>query len=278
MHDWPAETTNLAESHTALFDLIDRMRVHGAEVARVHYGARGFVAHHNTDIWADCAPLDNAFCGLWPLGGAWLVLHLWDHYQFDPDPAFLRHRAYPAMKEAAEFLIDLMFEDAQGRLMIGPTISPENALKGPSGERLALCLSPTMDVQITRALFSHLIEAATLLGIDADFAAQLAAMLPKLPPTRIDAQGRIAEWLQDGVEYEPGHRHNSHLFGLYPDDQITPEATPDLARAARASLDWRIAPGLAVTCTTHPVATRLDRGETVFDAIAGAVYHLRPQP
>lgn len=248
MHYWPAETTNLADSHVALFDLIDRMRVHGAEVARVHYGARGFVAHHNTDIWADCAPLDNAFCGLWPLGAAWLVLHLWDHYQFAPDPDFLRDRVYPAMKDAAQFLIDLMFEDDQGRLMIGPTISPENALKGPAGERLALCLSPTMDVQITRALFSHLIVACEILEIDTDFADHLKTLLPKLPPTRIDSNGRIAEWLEDGDEYEPGHRHNSHLFGLYPDDQITPEATPELALAARRSLEWRIANGGAGPC------------------------------
>lgn len=248
MHYWPAETTNLGETHMALFDLIDRMRVSGAEVAKVHYGARGFVAHHNTDIWADCAPLDNVFCGLWPLGGAWLVLHLWEHYVFAPDDAFLRERAYPAMKEAAEFLIDYMIEDEQGRLLGGPSISPENALKGPAGERLALSMSPTMDVQITRALFSHLIEASEILQIDRAFAQQLRQMLPKLPPTRIDSNGRIAEWLEDGEEYEPGHRHNSHLFALYPDDQITPEDTPDFAVAARRSLERRLANGGAGPC------------------------------
>lgn len=248
MHYWPAETTNLAETHDALFDLIDRMRVTGAEVARVHYGARGFVAHHNTDIWADCAPLDNVFCGLWPFGAAWLVLHLWEHYVFAPDRAFLRDRAYPAMKDAALFIIDLAIEDADGRLLLGPSISPENALKGPDGERLALCMSATMDVQITRALFSHLIEASDLLGIDGDFANELRALLPKLPPTRVDVNGRIAEWLEDGEEYEPGHRHNSHLFALYPDDQITPEDTPELAAAARRSLEHRIASGGAGPC------------------------------
>ena len=224
------------------------MRVTGAEVAKVHYGARGFVAHHNTDIWADCAPLDNVFCGLWPFGAAWLVLHMWEHYTFAPDDTFLRDRAYPAMKEAALFLVDFAIEDEQGRLLLGPSISPENAMKGPSGERLALCMSSTMDVQITRALFSHVIEASEILGIDGDFADELRALLPKLPPTRIDPNGRIAEWLEDGEEYEPGHRHNSHLFALYPDDQITPEGTPDLAAAARRSLEHRIASGGAGPC------------------------------
>jgi alpha-L-fucosidase 2 len=248
MHYWSAETTNLAETHLPLFDLIDRMRVSGREVAREHYGCRGWVAHHNTDIWADCGPLDNAFCGLWPLGGAWLTLHLWEHYTFAPDLAFLRDKAYPIMKEAAEFLVDFAIEGPDGKLLIGPSISPENAWKGKAGERLALCMSSTMDVQITRALFDHCIEAAELLGIDADFAATLHTLREKLPPTRIDASGRIAEWLEDVEEYEPGHRHNSHLFALYPDDQITPQTTPDLAAAARRSLEVRIANGGAGFC------------------------------
>jgi alpha-L-fucosidase 2 len=252
MHYWPAETTNLAETHHALFELIDRMRVHGREVARVHYGARGFVAHHNTDIWADCAPLDNVFCGLWPMGAAWLVLHLWDHYEFAPDLEFLRDTAYPILKEAAEFLLDFHIEDDKGRLLLGPTISPENAFKGPDGERLALCFSDTMSVQLTYALYDCVIEAAGLLGIDADFAAELTAARRKLPPAaRIDRNGRIAEWLEDYdgyEEYEPGHRHNSHLFGLYPDDQITLHGTPELAAAARRSLDHRVASGGAGPC------------------------------
>ncbi len=248
MHYWPAETTNLAETHEALFDLIERMRTTGAEVAKVHYGARGFVAHQNTDIWADCGPLDNVFCGLWPFGAAWLVLHLWEHYVFAPNDAFLRDRAYPAMKEAALFLVDLAIEDDKGRLLLGPSISPENAIKGPAGERLALCMSSTIDVQITRALFSHLIEASEILGIDGAFADELRTLLPKLPPTRIDGNGRIAEWLEDGEDYEPGHRHNSHLFALYPDDQITPEQTPELAAAAQRTLEHRVASGGAGPC------------------------------
>ncbi|WP_417310152.1 glycosyl hydrolase family 95 catalytic domain-containing protein [Devosia sp.] len=248
MHYWSAETTNLAETHHALFDLIDRMRVSGREVARVHYGCRGFVAHHNTDIWADCAPLDNVFCGLWPFGAAWLTLHLWEHYLFAPDEAFLREKAYPILKEAAEFLVDFHIEDEHGRLLAGPTISPENAWKGKDGERLALCMSDTMDVQITRALYQCVIEAAGILGVDDAFAAELKSLLPRLPATRIDPNGRIAEWLDDVEEYEPGHRHNSHLFGLYPDDQITVRGTPDLAEAARNSLEFRIANGGAGPC------------------------------
>jgi alpha-L-fucosidase 2 len=267
MHYWPAETTNLSETHEALFELIGRMLENGREVARVHYGCRGFVAHHNTDIWADCVPLDNVFCGLWPLGAAWLVLHLWDHYEFAPDDRFLRERAYPLMKEAAEFLVDFAFEDEAGRLMIGPTISPENAWRGADGERLALCLSPTMDVQITRALFDRCIRATEILGTDADFAETLERLREKLPPTRIDGEGRIAEWLADVEEYEPGHRHNSHLFGLYPDDQITLEGTPELARAAGRSLDHRIANGGAGPCWSRAwiagLMARLGRGDEV---------------
>lgn len=248
MHYWSAETTNLADTHLPLFDLIERMRESGREVARVHYGCRGFVAHHNTDIWGDCAPLDNVFCGLWPLGAAWLVLHLWEHYVFAPDLEFLREKAYPAMKEAAEFLVDFSIEGEDGTLLIGPSISPENAWKGKAGERLALCMSSTMDVQITRALYEHCIEASELLGIDAEFAETLRGLLPKLPPTRVDKSGRIAEWMDDVEEYEPGHRHNSHLFALYPDDQITPQKTPDLAQGARKSLEHRIANGGAGFC------------------------------
>jgi alpha-L-fucosidase 2 len=137
-------------------------------------------------------------------------------------------------------------------LLIGPSISPENAWKGRAGERLALCMSSTMDVQITRALFDHCIEAAALLGIDADFAATLSTLREKLPPTRVDGSGRIAEWLEDVEEYELGHRHNSHLFALYPDDQITPQSTPDLAAAARKSLETRIANGGAGTAGAVP--------------------------
>src|SRR5690606_24243764 len=137
-----------------------------------------------------------------------------EHYAFNPDVEFLRDRAYPVMKEAAEFLVDFAIEGPDGKLLIGPSISPENAWKGKSGERLALCMSSTMDVQITRALFDHCIEAAELLGIDSDFAATLDTLRKKLPPTRVDHSGRIAEWLDDVEEYEPGHRHNSHLFAL----------------------------------------------------------------
>lgn len=248
MHYWAAETTNLAETHLPLFDLIERMRESGREVARVNYGCRGFVAHHNTDIWADCGPLDNVFCGLWPLGAAWLVLHLWEHYSFNPDVEFLRDRAYPVMKEAAEFLVDFAIEGDDGKLLIGPSISPENAWKGKSGERLALCMSSTMDVQITRALWDRCIDAAAILGIDDEFTAELRVLREKLPPTRVDGSGRIAEWLEDVEEYEPGHRHNSHLFALYPDDQITPLATPELAEGARKSLEHRIANGGAGFC------------------------------
>ncbi len=243
MNYWPSEVMNLAETHEPLFDLLDRMRVTGRETARVHYGCGGFVAHHNTDLWADTAPLDNTYCGLWPMGAAWLALHLWEHYEFEPDEAFLRDRAYPIMKDAATFVLDFLVPDDQGRLLIGPSISPENAYLDRNGNRVALCLGATGDTQIARALFDRCLQACEILDLDADFAARLAAARHRLPATAIGQHGQIMEWLDDYQEFEPGHRHVSHLIALYPLSDITPESTPELAAAARASLHRRAANG-----------------------------------
>ncbi|MEO6124002.1 MAG: glycoside hydrolase family 95 protein [Ilumatobacteraceae bacterium] len=238
MNYWPAEVGALSECHEPFFDLLDRVRVSGAETARVHYDCGGFVAHHNTDLWADTAPLDNVRCGLWPLGGAWMALHLWDHYDFTRDVDFLASRAYPVLCDATRFLIDFAVE-RDGELLIGPTMSPENAYV-VDGVPTALCMNPAMDVQITRALFDRCLAAAAVLGLDDPLLSEIAVSRSKLPPPKIDSNGRLMEWNEEVVEWEPGHRHLSHLFGVYPDDQLIADEDPALIAAVTASLERRL--------------------------------------
>jgi alpha-L-fucosidase 2 len=243
MNYWPAEITSLSELHEPLFDLIDNAKEDGRRVARTLYGAGGFVLHHNTDLWGDAVPIDQAGSGMWPMGGAWLSLHLWDHYDFTGDMEFLRRRGYPTMKEAAEFLLDYMVTDAQGRLVTGPSLSPENRYKLPDGTTARVCMGPTMDLEIVHALFTRVIQSSVILGTDAGFRTRLEAALEKLPPLKIGKYGQIQEWLEDYDEQEPGHRHISQLFALSPGNQITPRGTPELARAAKATLERRLANG-----------------------------------
>ena len=243
MNYWPAEICNLSELHEPLFDLIDNARDDGRRLAKNLYGARGFVIHHNTDLWGDAVPIDGVHAGIWPMGGAWLSLHLWDHYDYTLDRDFLKRRAYPVMKEAAEFLLTYMIDDGNGHLITGPSLSPENQYKAPDGTPVKLCMGPTMDTQIAHALFTRVIDSSKLLGLDVDFRDRCAAARDRLPPMKIGKHGQLQEWLQDYDEPQPGHRHISHLFALHPDDQITIRRTPELARAARVSLDRRLAAG-----------------------------------
>ena len=243
MNYWPAEPANLSELTSPLFDLIDAARVNGRITAQKLYRARGFVIHHNTDIWGDTAPIDSARSGMWPMGGAWLSLHLWDHYDFTGDKVFLAKRGYPVLKEAAEFLLDYMTDDGQGHLVTGPSVSPENSFKPADGTKAYLTMAPVMDTEIARALFGDVMRASEILGVDPDFRAKVAAARGKLMPFRIGKYGQLQEWPRDYEEAEPGHRHISNLFGLYPDDQITLRGTPDLARAARTTLERRLASG-----------------------------------
>ncbi len=243
MNYWPAEVCNLAECHQPLFELIERMREPGRRTAQVMYGCRGFVAHHNTDLWADTAPQDQWLPGTyWPMGAAWLCLHLWEHYAFSGDRAFLA-QAYPTLKEAAEFFLDFLVEDDRGRLVTCPSVSPENRYLLPNGERVSLCAGPAMDNQILTALFTCCIKAADLLQRDEEFVQKLKEVLAKIPPIQTGRYGQIQEWAEDYAEADPGHRHLSHLFALYPGDLITPRGTPELARAARISLERRLAHG-----------------------------------
>jgi alpha-L-fucosidase 2 len=244
MNYWPAEVANLPELHEPLFEYLESLREPGRKTARVHYGARGFVAHHISDIWGFTTPGDRPRSGLWPTGAAWLTQHLWEHYQFSLDRGFLA-RAYPVMKEAAEFFLDYLVEDprAPGRLVSGPSVSPENRYRLPNGQVGILSMGPSMDHQIIAGLFTQVIRAGEILGVDASFREQVAAVRKRIPAPQIGKHGQIQEWAEDYDEPDPGHRHISQLFALHPGDQITVHGTPELARAARATIERRLAHG-----------------------------------
>jgi len=243
MNYWPAESGNLAECHEPLFELIERMREPGRRTARAMYGCGGFVAHHNTDLWADTAPQDlYPPATYWPMGAAWLSLHLWEHYAYSLDLDFLA-RAYPTMKEAAAFFVDFLTELPDGRLVTVPSVSPENTYLLPNGESGTLCAGPAMDGQLLRELFGACVQAAETLGVDERFAGRLAAMADRLPPPAIGRHGGLQEWLEDYKEAEPGHRHLSHLFALYPGTGWSVRGTPEWTQAARIALERRLAHG-----------------------------------
>jgi alpha-L-fucosidase 2 len=237
MNYWPAETTNLGECHEPLFRLIEDLSETGSHTAQVHYAAHGWVAHHNTDLWRASAPIDGPTWGMWPTGGAWLSLHLWQHYLFNPDQAFLT-RAYPIMRGAAQFFADALVPDPKhGYLVTNPSLSPEN--EHPYGA--SVTAGPTMDAQILRDLFAACIRAGEILGLDPELRSQLATIRERLPPNQIGAHGQLQEWLEDWDQGAPEihHRHVSHLYGLYPSGQISLRGTPGLAAAARRSLEMR---------------------------------------
>ncbi|WP_150271309.1 glycosyl hydrolase family 95 catalytic domain-containing protein [Paenibacillus tepidiphilus] len=243
MNYWPAESCNLAECHIPLFDFIGRIRERGTETAGTMYGSRGFVAHHNSDIWADTAPQDVCITStFWVMGAAWLSLHLWDHYEYGRDLSFLKN-AYPTMKEAALFLLDYLITDPDGNLVISPSSSPENRYVLPNGESGALCYGASMDSQIIRELFGHCIESTEILQEDEDFGELLRQTLARIPGLAVGKHGQIQEWSVDYEELEPGHRHISHLFALHPGSQITPHSTPVLAEAAGVTLRRRLTHG-----------------------------------
>jgi alpha-L-fucosidase 2 len=243
MNYWLAETCNLGECHQPLFDHLAKMVEPGRRTAQAMYGCRGFCAHHNTDLWADTAPQDEWIpATYWPMGAAWIATHLWEHYQFTLDRAFLE-RTYGIAKEAAVFFLDFLIEDAKGRLVTSPSASPENTYILPDGTRGRLCEGPSMDSQIIAALFDQVIESAKVLGVDQELSDKLAATKKRLPPIAIGKHGQVMEWPEDYDEAEPGHRHISHLWALHPGHQISPTTTPELARAARATLERRLANG-----------------------------------
>jgi alpha-L-fucosidase 2 len=244
MNYWHAETCNLSDCHEPLFALIQRMQASGKEVAKKMYHCNGFVAHHNTDLWGDCAPQDLYMpATLWQTGGAWLCLHIWEHYLFTEDKGFLE-MYYPILKEAALFFTEFMFLNDKGEFVTGPSVSPENTYIHSSGERGTLCIGPSMDSQIIRDLFNACIKATEELNKkEEEFINTLEEMLPKIPKPEIGKYGQIKEWAEDYEEAELGHRHISHLFALHPSNQIAPNTTPELAKAAKVTLERRLMHG-----------------------------------
>lgn len=240
MNYWPAEGCNLSECHKPLFDHIERMRVPGRITAKKMYNCGGFVAHHNTDLWGDTAPQDLWMPATqWPMGAAWLCLHLWEHYEFTRDKDFLAG-VYESMREAAEFFVDFLIENSKGQLVTCPSVSPENTYLLPNGQEGNICIGPSMDSQILHDLFNNCIEASSILETDEQFRDKLSNMCARLPRPTIGKYGQIQEWAEDYDEVEPGHRHISHLFALYPSSQITVDGTPELAQAARKTLERRL--------------------------------------
>jgi alpha-L-fucosidase 2 len=237
MNYWPAHPANLAECVEPVLRMIEDLSVTGAATARKHYGARGWVTHHNTDLWRATAPIDGPNFGLWPLGGAWMCKTLWDHYEYHPDEAWLR-RIYPLLKGAALFFVDVMVEDPKGAgLVTSPSMSPEHN-HHPGA---ALCAGPAMDRQIIRDLFGWTLQAhATLKDPDAGFGKTLETMRARIPADRIGALGQLQEWMEDwDATRKNNHRHVSHLYGVYPSEQINVRDTPELIEAAKVSLDIR---------------------------------------
>lgn len=242
MNYWPAEICNLTECHEPLFDHIKRLIPNGEKTASEMYGCRGFVCHHNTDIWGDTNPQDTWIPGTyWVMGAAWLCTHLWTHYEYTYDKDFLAEY-YPIMKEAALFFVDFLVEK-DGFLVTCPSVSPENTFILKNGQQGANIYGVTMDNQILRDLFTQCIDAAGILEIEDDFTNTLKEMREKLIPTQIGINGNIMEWPEDFEEVEPGHRHISHLYGLYPSNQITVDKTPELAEAAKVTLERRLSQG-----------------------------------
>ena len=242
MNYWPAESCNLSELHMPLFDHIERMLPNGKVTAEKMYGCRGFVAHHNTDIWGDCAVQDQWVPGsYWVMGAAWLCTHQWKHFLYTRDTEFLK-RTFPIMRESALFFLDFLIEH-DGYLVTCPSVSPENTYILPNGEQGANGIGVTMDNQILRDIFTQCIKAAEILGVDDDINEQIKTALSKIKPDRIGKHGQIMEWIEDYDEAEPGHRHISHLYGLHPSSQITPDGTPELCAAASKTLERRLANG-----------------------------------
>ncbi|WP_414660063.1 glycoside hydrolase family 95 protein [Horticoccus sp. 23ND18S-11] len=243
MNYWPAEVANLAECHTPLFAFIAELAVNGRKTAAINYGARGWVSHHNSDLWRQSAPVGNYGLGdpVWAnfaLSGPWLCQHLWEHYAFGGDKAFLRDQAWPLMKGAAEFCLDWLIDDGQGHLVTAPSASPEIGFLDHDGYRASVSMATTMDMQIIRDHFTNTLAAARELGIEPEFAARIEAARARLYPAKIGRRGNLQEWFDDFVETDVHHRHVSHLFGVYPGSEITP-ATPELFAAARRALELR---------------------------------------
>jgi len=272
MNYWHAEVANLAECVDPLVAFVDRLRESGRETAREHYDCGGYTAHVNTDIWATAVQTVDAHWGFWPMGAAWLCENLWERYAFTDGDEETLAEIYPLLRGAAEFVLDYLVEHPEEEwLVTAPSASPENQFRTTDGQESTTCVMPTMDILLTRSLFSHCIEAADALDRDDEFAADLADALDRLPPLQVGEHGQLQEWLEDYEEVDPGHRHVSHLVGFYPGSEITPTADPELTEAVRAALERRLEHGGGHTgwsCAwTICLFARLGDGERVADSV-----------
>ncbi len=262
MNYWPAEVCNLSECHQPLFELLREISVAGATTAKTYYGASGWVTHHNLDLWRGTAPVDAARYGMWPVGGAWLCHHLWEHYAFTGDKNFLREY-YPVMKGAAQFLLDVMVEEPKHHWLVTPfSMSPEHGYYDSSGKVAFLSPSPTMDVAIIRELFLHCIQAGNLLGVDEEFRAKLKAALTRIPPYQINSSGHLQEWIEDWKP-GPGGHNMSPNFAFYPGSSITLRRDPPLAAAIAKWMETRRRGGGWPAAWDICVWARLERGDRV---------------
>ncbi len=240
MNYWPAEATNLAEMHEPLIRMVKELSLTGRETARLMYGAGGWLAHHNTDLWRITGPVDDINYAMWPMGGAWLCQHLWERYMYSGDKEYLKS-VYPAMKGATQFYLDFLIEEPVHKwLVVSPSMSPENNPNLPGMQNsVSIAAGVTMDNQILFDLFSNTIRAADALNTDKEFVTKVRAARKRLPPMQIGQFSQLQEWMQDLDNPKDVHRHVSHLFGLYPGKQISPYNTPELFDAARTSLIYR---------------------------------------
>ncbi len=262
MNYWPAEVCNLDECTPPLFGLIKDLSETGTKTAKAYYNCNGWVVHHNTDLWRGTAPVDAARYGMWPVGGAWLCLHQWEHYLFTGDKEFLREN-YPVMRGATQFLLELLVEDPKHHWLVTPfSMSPEHTYRDQDGTTASLSPGPTMDIAQIRELFGHCIEAEQILGTDKDFGSRLAATLPKLPPYRINSHGYLQEWIEDWTGGPEGHNVSPN-FPIFPGSTITLRGNPDLAGAINKWMETRQARGGWITAWDTAVWARLERGEKV---------------
>ncbi|HBL76502.1 MAG: alpha-L-fucosidase [Bacteroidetes bacterium GWF2_42_66] len=245
MNYWPSEITNLSECHLPFLEFIGELRENGRKTAKELYGCNGFTAHHTSDAWHITTAFGRPVYGMWPMGAAWSATHIWEHYLFAGDKKYLQEYGYPVMREAALFLSDFLVKKPNtGRLVTGPSMSPENSFKTPQGETASVCMGPAMDLQIVRHLFTACIQAAKELGTDEKFSSKLEKQLANLEPVKIGDDGRILEWSDESLkEAMPGHRHISHLYGLYPSNEYNWNEKPEYMKAAGKVLDERLKHG-----------------------------------
>jgi len=275
MNYWLAENTNLAECHLPLLSMIGDLAKNGAKTAAVNYGMKGWVAHHNADLWRQSGPVGQGAgaptWANWNMSAAWFCQHLWDHFLFHRDVAYLKREAYPVMRGAAEFCLDWLVEDNKHRYTTCPSFSTENTFLTPDGKAASASAGCTMDIALIAELFGNCMEAAKVLGVDAEFAAKLEAAKSRLIPFLVGKHGQLQEWSKDFDEKEPGQRHMSHLYPLYPGNQITPRRTPVLAKAARVSLERRLQAGGAYTGWSRAWAinfwARLEDGDRAWESL-----------